>query len=91
MTIILQRIMLIDDDDDDIEEDDDDVEEDDDGDEEEDDDADVDSLLTFKRKCGVDLLAGRQTQAGNCQGLKLEIASVHNWKLSRFKIGAKSF
>ena len=54
-------------------------------------DVDVDSLLTFKRKCGVDLLAGRQTQAGNCQGLKLEIVSVHNWKLSRFKIGAKSF
>ena len=70
--------MLIDDDDDDIEEDDDD------GDEEEDDDVDVDSLLTFKRKCGVDLLAGRQTQAGNCQGSKLEIVSVHNWKLSRF-------
>ena len=87
MTIILQSLMLIDDDDD-IEEDDDDVEEDDDGDEE-DDDVDVDSLLTFKRKCGVDLLAGRQTQAGNCQGSKLEIVSVHNWKLSRFKIGAK--
>ena len=82
--------MLIDDDDDDMEEYDDDVEEDDDGDEE-DDDVDVDSLLTFKRKCGVDLLAGRQTQAGNCQGSRLEIVSVHNWKLSRFKIGAKSF
>ena len=75
-------------DDDDIDEDDDAVEEDDD-DDEEDDDVDVDSLLTFKRKCGVDLLAGRQTQAGNCQGSKLEIVSVHNWKLSRFKIGAK--
>ena len=89
MTIILQRIMLIDDDDDDMEEYDDDVEEDDDGDEEEDDEIDVDSLLTFKRKCGVDLLAGRQTQAGNCQGSKLEIVSVHNWKLSRFSIGTK--
>ena len=55
------------DDDDDIDKDDDAVEEDDD-DDEEDDDVDVDSLLTFKRKCGVDLLAGRQTQAGNCQG-----------------------
>ena len=75
--------MLIDDDDEDIEEDDDDVEEDD--------DVDVDSLLTFKRKCGVDLLAGRQTQAGNCQGLKLAIVRVHNWKISRFKIGAKLF
>ena len=54
-------------------------------------DVDVDSLLTFKRKCGVDLLAGRQTQAGNCQGLKLAIVRVHNWKMSRFKIGAKLF
>ena len=42
-------------------------------------DVDVDSLLTFKRKCGVDLLAGRQTQAGNCQGLKLDIVRIHNW------------
>ena len=54
-------------------------------------DVDVDSLLTFKRKCGVDLLAGRQTQAGNCQGLKLAIVRVHNWKMSQFKIGAKLF
>ena len=54
-------------------------------------DVDVDSLLTFKRKCGVDLLAGRQTQAGNCQGLKLAIVRVHNWKMSRFKIGTKLF
>ena len=54
-------------------------------------DVDVDSLLTFKRKCGVDLLAGRQTQAGNCQGLKLAIVRVNNWKMSQFKIGAKLF
>ena len=77
-------------DDDDIDKDDDAVEEDDD-DDEEDDDVDVDSLLTFKRKCGVDLLAGRQTQAGNCQGLKSATVRVHNWKKSRFKIGAKLF